>query len=74
MTDHLRNEVAADALTERDDEAEWEAMRNLDLGLEPGWVTTDDMHQTWADDFAPVQAAYDPKDFGEWDMEHPRDW
>lgn len=70
MTDHLRNEWISEALQDADDENAWrEAITNEDLGLDVPWVTTDDMHRTWNDDNTPVQALYDPKDYGWWDRE-----
>lgn len=67
MTDHLRNEHAADALTSRDDELEWELMRDCDLGLEPGCVSDTEQRERWAADRAAVEATYEPRDFGWWD-------
>ena len=70
MTDHLRNEVAADALTAADDEADWragwEAQRNVDLGLDCGWVSDAEQQARWAADRAAVMAEYDGRDFGWW--------
>lgn len=69
MTDHLRNETAADALTSRDDELEWAAMRNLDLGCDPQWVSDDDMRRHWSADRAAAMAEYDPRDFRWWNSD-----
>ncbi len=51
-----RDDWAADALTDRDDQAAWEAQRNDDLGLTPGWVSRVEMVAAWADERAQVEA------------------
>ncbi len=51
-----RDDWAADALNDRDDQAAWEASRNLDLGLPPGWVSRAEMVAAWADERARVEA------------------
>ena len=69
MTDHLRDETIADALLARDDELEWEAMRNLDLGLDCGWCSDAEQQARWAADRAAVMAEYEPRDFGWWNSD-----
>lgn len=65
--DHLYNEVAADALMAADEEMAWERSRDLDLGLEPGCVSTDEMQARWAADRAEVMADYEPREWGWWE-------
>jgi hypothetical protein len=73
MSDHARNEWIAEALDAAQDEMEYEAMRNLDLGLEPGYVSTDEMIRHANADRAEPMAEYDPRDFGWWDSERQHD-
>ena len=59
MTDHARNEWIADALTATDDEADWragyEAQRDVDLGLDCGWVSDAEQQARWAADRRAVE-------------------
>ena len=56
MGDDYADEWAAQALLAADEELAWQRSRNLDLGLEPGCVTTDAMQARWATDRAAVEA------------------
>ena len=56
MTDHARNEWAAEALMDGDEQAAWDQSRNVDLGLEPGWISDAEQRAWWASDRAAVEA------------------
>lgn len=65
----LRSEYMEGRLVTADEEAAYEASRNDGLGLEPGWVSDEEMEARWAAERAAAMAAYDPRDFGWWNSD-----
>ena len=43
-----RDEYIAGRLIDGDEQRDWEAQRDVDLGHDVGWVSTDEMVETWA--------------------------